>query len=110
MGDVAKEEYTYKRQILEHELAALEPPVVNDAEEAAASHKLRPLLGARERCEEEKQAAPHDLSEPCGLRRGTRRGDAAGSLPALLLVRGRRSGNTGATGLKPATSGVTGRS
>jgi hypothetical protein len=37
MGDMTKDEYTYKRQILEHELAALEPPVVNDAEEAAAA-------------------------------------------------------------------------
>jgi hypothetical protein len=37
LGDVTKDEYTYKRQILERELAALEPPVVNEAEEAAAA-------------------------------------------------------------------------
>jgi hypothetical protein len=37
LGDVTKGEYTYKRQILEQELAALEPPMVNDAEDAAAA-------------------------------------------------------------------------
>ena len=37
LGDVTKDEYTYKRQLLEQELAVLEPPVVNDAEEAAAA-------------------------------------------------------------------------
>ena len=47
-GDVTKDEYTYKRQILEQEIAALEPPVVNDAEEAAAALTNFTLFWERE--------------------------------------------------------------
>ena len=49
MGDMTKDEYTYKRQILEQELAALEPPVVSDAEEAAAALTNFALFWERER-------------------------------------------------------------
>jgi recombinase-like zinc beta ribbon protein len=37
LGDLTNDEYTYRRQLLEQELAALEPPVVHNAEEAAAA-------------------------------------------------------------------------
>ena len=37
LGDLTKEEYSYRRQLLAQELAALEPPVVHNAEEAAAA-------------------------------------------------------------------------
>jgi hypothetical protein len=48
LGDVTKGEYTYKRQILEQELAALEPPMVNDAEDAAAALTNFALFWERE--------------------------------------------------------------
>jgi hypothetical protein len=48
LGDFAKNEYTYRRQLLQQELAALEPPVVDDAEEAAATLTNFALLWERE--------------------------------------------------------------
>jgi hypothetical protein len=48
LGDFTKDEYTYKRQVLEQELTALEPPVVTDAEEAAAALTNFALFWERE--------------------------------------------------------------
>jgi hypothetical protein len=48
LGDVTRNEYTYKRQVLEQELASLEPPVVSNADEAAAALTNFALFWERE--------------------------------------------------------------
>jgi hypothetical protein len=78
LGDVTKDEYTYKRQILERELAALEPTVVNEAEEAAAALTNFALFWEREQDAQKRNSskartAARDARPRPVLRRGRQR-------------------------------------